>query len=214
MKEGRSFIIFDFDGVIVNSEKKKFVQLKHLLKNYDVRLTKPYFSKMVGMKTEPFLRKYFGKLLSRKQINAIVSARRTALRRNPEEYGAPIDATIKIIKRLHKDKKYVLALATGTDRRIVNAFLRQEKMSRLFEVIVAGNDVKQSKPNPAVYRKALQQLHAKSRQTTAVEDSRAGIQAAHSAGIKNTIALTTNRSSETLKGASRIVSSLANIAIW
>lgn len=205
-------IIFDFDGVIINSERKKFNQLKRILRKEGIKLRESHFKRMIGKKTEQFLKECFRDELSQRRISEIVAKRRNELRRHPAKYGTMIAGTRKIILKL--SKKYDLAIATGTEKRIVTILLKRMKLNKAFKVIITGNDVKESKPNPAVYRKALTRLHVKSKNAVVVEDSPAGILAAKRAGVKDTIALTTTQPPSAFAAGSRIVSSLSKILVW
>ncbi|MBI4145417.1 HAD family phosphatase [Candidatus Woesearchaeota archaeon] len=207
-------IIFDFDGVIMNSERKKFDQLKRILRGDGVHLRKSHFRKMLGKKTERFLKECFRDRLSQKRISEIIAQRRDALRKHPSEYGTMIADTKKVILRLKSDKKYSLAIATGTEKRIVTVLLKRMKLHDAFKVIITGNDVKESKPNPAVYEEALKRLKVKPANAAVVEDSPAGIRAANSAGIKETVALTTTQSRASLSRAKHIFMYLSQMKNW
>ena len=61
-------IIFDFDGVVINSERIKFKRLGHFLKNKGLILKKNDFTQMIGKKTGVFLKERFGGVLTNKQI--------------------------------------------------------------------------------------------------------------------------------------------------
>ncbi|MCB1418311.1 MAG: HAD-IA family hydrolase [Notoacmeibacter sp.] len=83
-----------------------------------------------------------------------------------------------------------LAIATTTSRANLDVLFENSFGAELrswFHVTVCGEDVDRKKPDPAVYRIALEQLAIPARRAVAIEDSRAGVLAARGAGIENVL---------------------------
>ncbi|HLV88253.1 MAG TPA: HAD family phosphatase [Candidatus Sulfotelmatobacter sp.] len=79
---------------------------------------------------------------------------------------------------------FPLAVATSASRQRTQWTLRQLNLAQCFDVVVTGNDVAQSKPDPAIYLLAAQRLAAPPESLVAVEDSVCGVRSAKSAGLR------------------------------
>ncbi|MGE0793084.1 MAG: HAD family hydrolase [Candidatus Woesearchaeota archaeon] len=168
-------IIFDFDGVIVDTENKKFTDLKILLKQQDYVLKKEYFSDMIGKKTDVFILEKFPNI-KKNILKKIISERRKEQNKNIDKYKL-----IKGIKKLLnylKSKNIKIGLTTGSKKQFVLKILEKNKLESFFDVYVTGEDFKSSKPNPECFKLTLKKLNASPKKTIIVEDSNAGIQAA------------------------------------
>ncbi len=130
-------VIFDFDGIIVDSERVKFKRLSLLLKTYNVILKKNDFRAMIGKKTGAFLKQKFSSSLSSKEMAAISRARRKDQTKNIRLYSRPITGVKRFIGFLHQ-KKLLICIATGTKRSIVKKTLQIIQLQKYFGAIVTG----------------------------------------------------------------------------
>lgn len=171
-------IIFDFDGVIVDTELKKFEDLKSLLKNTEFILKEKDFKYMIGKKTSAFLSRKFPKM------NELEIKKITEQRRSLESYNHNlIPGIIELIKFI-KSKKVKIALTTGSNKEQVDRVLKANKIKSYFNLIVSGKDFKESKPSPECYLNTLKKLKLKSSEVIVIEDSVAGIKSSKSANCK------------------------------
>lgn len=108
------------------------------------------------------------------------------------------------IEFLHhiREKKFLMALVTGTSRDELNRMLPNDIQS-FFSVIVTGSDVVHGKPNPEPYQRALDKLQIIQEEAFVVENAPLGIQSAKAAGLR-CIALETSLSEEYLKEADHV----------
>jgi HAD superfamily hydrolase (TIGR01509 family) len=202
-------VIFDFDGVVVATERSKFAWLKHVLKHKGHILRKDDFARMTGKKTAAFLKERFGDKLSPKEMHMIRAAWRRERLRNIKEYSRPIPGAIPFITQL-RNRGVSLCLATGTERVIVRKALRLLGLNKAFQVLITGNECKLSKPNPQVYTLAIKALGMPAKGILVIEDSAAGVLAAKRAGLR-CIAITTTQSMRELGQADVIVSSFREL---
>lgn len=75
------------------------------------------------------------------------------------------------------------AVATSTERNLALIKLERTALKPFFDVIICGDDVTHSKPNPLIYQTAAQALNVKSADCLALEDSTNGVKSAHAAGM-------------------------------
>ena len=166
-------IIFDFDGVIADTESEKFSCLNDILHKHEYHLEKKDFFGMIGKKTAVFLSERFPEMSSR-TITSIVQQRKKSLDIKK----------VKLIKGVRqlliflKSKKYAIALTTGSARDIVEGILELNSLSAYFDVLVCGEDFSSSKPDAECYRITLENLRLAPVEVIVIEDSVAGINAA------------------------------------
>ena len=202
-------IIFDFDGVIVDSERVKFDSLKPILREYGITLRNSEYCHKVGRKATDFLKDRFGKQLSSTQITTIADRRRAGQLRELAKYAKPIRGTKPFIRMLQR-KKLRLCIATGSMRHVVLSLLRALKLRTAFPVLVTGEEYRGSKPDPTVYRIALRKLGLKPHQALVIEDAPAGIIAAKRASIP-VVGIATTHTRRELKKADLVVGSFAEL---
>ena len=97
-----------------------------------------------------------------------------------------------------------LALASGSERAIVEAVLDLGNLRRFFPVTVSGSDIKRGKPAPDIFLRAAELLKIAPRDCWVIEDSKPGVAAALAAGMK-VIAITNTHPAEELQQATCVV---------
>lgn len=202
-------IIFDFDGVIIDSERIKFKRLRHFLKRKGLILLENDFTQMVGKKTGLFLKERFGDVLTNKQIRTLAENRRMDQLLHIKKYCKPIPGIKSFIHSLKK-KGVRLCLATGTNRKIVQKVLQLIGFSNMFDTIVTGEEFTSSKPDPEIYNLTIKKLGTPRKNIFVIEDSAVGILAAKRAGL-HCIAITTTQNKSDFKNADVIVHSFEEL---
>ncbi|MDD5196097.1 MAG: HAD family phosphatase [Candidatus Omnitrophica bacterium] len=202
-------VIFDMDGVIIDSMPYHFLAWYEALRPYGVRVSCFEVYSKEGEKWEKTLRD----LLARSGIKPapqllaeIFSSRQRIFKKFFRRFlfkGAK-----EFILCLYR-KGYSLGLVTGSPLKEVNKILPREIIS-LFKAIVAGDQVKRGKPDPAPYLKASRLLKCRPSQCLVVENAPLGIESAKRAGMF-CVAVTTSLPKEYLKKADIIVDKLQDI---
>lgn len=203
-------VIFDYDGVLVDSDPfSRYVMGKTLLAkglNLDEEGYRKYFA---GRTLRDGLNLFLDNLGRLDEIEEFITLKKSY----DPEYAEHIEAYDDAILLIDKIKeKYRLAIATGSRRSIVDVALKKLGWEELFEVIVCSEDYKNGKPDPEVYLKSLEKLNVAPEEAVVIEDAPWGIEAAHGAGIK-CIAVAHTHSRLELKEADFIVSSLTDVSL-
>ncbi len=193
-------VIFDFDGVLFDTEHKRFSDLKAVLKRYELELPDSSYPDMLGKKTTVFVKGLFPNLDSA-TVSKIAEERRD-LQYNAIEDDKVIEGIPRLLGIL-KDKGIKTAVATGSLRFIVDELLQMHELSSYFDVVVTGEDYGSSKPDPEGYAIALKRLGVKADEAVIIEDAPNGIEAAKKLGC-TAFGLKTYMPDEQLKGADRI----------
>ena len=207
-------VIFDFDGVIADTEHIHFEAFKKVLNLNKYDLTEDeYYSNYLAYDDKTFFAKYY----QNNNLNLDKEYLIELLKSKSDAYDALISNNIKIypgvidfIKQVAG--KYRIAIGSGALKKEIIQILDVIDLTNLFEIIVAADDVTECKPNPEVYYKVLAQLNNKQddkikpSECIVIEDSVLGIKAAKNAGMK-CIAVTNSYSREKLKDADQIIDS-------
>jgi HAD superfamily hydrolase (TIGR01509 family) len=201
-------VIFDMDGVIVDSEPYSMQALIDVLRQYGIDPTEEEIRRSYGRR----IRDDFGDYFSRYGVTAHLE---TAIARKEARYYhlaaghlKPFPGVLLLLKRLH-DRGYRLALASSGDRVKVAFGMQALSLDGTFEAVVCGNDVTRSKPDPEIYLLAAQRLQLPPAACVAIEDAPAGVESAKRAGMR-CIAVTNSVTREQLRQADLIVASLAD----
>jgi HAD superfamily hydrolase (TIGR01509 family) len=206
-------VVFDLDGVLVDSEHVWDEVREELARERGGRWHDRAQADMMGMSSPEwsrYMHDVVGLADSPEEINDEVVRR--LLRRYTIDLPL-IDGSVAAVERLAA--AYRLALASSSNRAVIDAVLEQAQLARLFEVTVSSEEVRRGKPAPDVFLEAAHRLAVDPAACAAIEDSANGIRAAHAAGMR-VIAVPNRRyppPAEALALADVIVDSLAELML-
>ncbi|MFH1307158.1 MAG: HAD family phosphatase [Candidatus Micrarchaeota archaeon] len=173
-------IIWDLDGVLVDSEPIHIQIEIQTLEKYGLELTEEIAKKYFGLSTrECFTRlaQHYKKSLP---IDDMLITHKKLLAKN--YVGAPlVDNILEVLEKLSKN--YTMAIATSSTEELAMIPIKQHSLQKYFKTAVFATDVKKSKPDPEIFLLACSKLNANPRDTIVVEDSQNGVIAAKSANI-------------------------------
>ncbi|MBI5122563.1 HAD family phosphatase [Candidatus Roizmanbacteria bacterium] len=206
----RKLAIFDFDGLMVNSEQVVYLSLKKLFNKYGQILTWDYFARHIGTpvsvsipqfyKDYPLPLSYDDFLLERNSV--IKEAMNTSLKLMP--------GLIQFLNIL-KEKQLILSIGTSAKRRYLKTILMKYNIQHYFKYIVTADDVKRGKPYPDIFVEILKKANFKSNEAFILEDSPSGIQAAKAIQIMCVAIPAPKVNIASFSGASFIVDSLETL---
>lgn len=177
-------VIFDLDGVLVDTEYYQWQGWVEVLKPYGVSLSKEEYFDYAGKRGDiiesELMIKYGikvekGELLRKKENLLINWFESKELKLMPFAREA--------LELLEKNKKYKLAVASGGPEKEVILKLKKTNLYSFFQVIASGSEVKNGKPYPDIYLLALEKLELKADECVALEDTQYGLEAATGAGL-------------------------------
>ena len=175
-------VIFDLDGVLVDSEHVWDDVREQLAYERGGRWHDRAQADMMGMSSvewSRYMHDVIGLSESPAEINDEVVARMLARYRD----GLPlIDGAVAAVERLAGD--FRLAVASSSNPPLIAAVLAGARIASLFELTVSSEEVPRGKPAPDVYLEAARRLALEPDVCAAVEDSANGLRAAHAAGVR------------------------------
>ncbi len=176
-------VIFDMDGVLINTEKWLNVYWQQAAREAGFAVTREHglairslASKFAG----PYLQNIFGPDFD---YEAIRARRKQLMKEHIEKNGIEKKPGVDEILDYLRAKKIKTAVATATDPERTRQYLTQIGIYDKFDQIVSATTVKNGKPEPDVYLYACEQIHEKPGDCIAVEDSPNGILSAYRAGL-------------------------------
>jgi len=178
---GISAVIFDLDGVILDSEERWSQVKKDLVEETGGHWKPEATHAMLGMSSPEwsrYLHDELGVPLSPEEINAAVVARMIEGYRRDLPL---IDGAVEAVHRLAEHWR--LALATSANREVIEVVLESAGLEAAFAVAVSSEEVERGKPAPDVYLEAAARLNVAPGEAAAIEDSTNGLLAARAAGM-------------------------------
>ena len=155
-------VIFDMDGVLIDSEPRHFAVLSELLERAGHTLTRSENEQFIGTTSEAM----FSTLIARHGLSGTVAgyiARYDEMvLRVLQQPHAPAPGVTALIARLRELGKH-LAVASSSRRGWVEATIRSLGLADAFDVVVTGDDVEHGKPDPAIYLLTAQRLSVDAR---------------------------------------------------
>lgn len=177
-------VVFDMDGLIFDSERAGYACWSEVLKTYGVDDITELYSACIGcsrVRTRQLVCEALGADFPFDRFIREVHKIYTACYgggKMPLKPGAR-----EILARLKEERKKT-ALASSSERETVMSLLGAAGLTEYFDVIVTGDMVKKSKPEPDIFLTACALLGAVPERTFAIEDSYNGIRAAYRGGLR------------------------------
>lgn len=195
-------LIFDMDGVIIDTIDFHYIGWKNYLKKWNVNLTREHFKdKMFGTPGRDAVMELINEEHTFESVLKHCDNVDAEFRRVIADYPGvePVKGFKEFAENAFK-RGYLIALGTSAPKENVDVIFNRFGISGLFKTIVTSEDFIHGKPHPEVYLKTLDRLGVSAADAVVFEDSLAGVASGVAAGI-NVIGLTTSQSDQTLRRA-------------
>ena len=176
-------VIFDMDGILIDTEKWLNVYWQQAAKEAGFEVTREdglAIRSLAGKYAGPYLRGIFGDSFD---YEAIRERRKELMREHIAKYGIEKKPGVDDILSYLAEKNIKRAVATATDPERTKQYLTQIGIYDKFDKIVSATTVENGKPQPDVYLYACEQIGEKPEYCIAVEDSPNGVLSAYRAGL-------------------------------
>ena len=207
-------IIFDFDGVILDSENSHFIAFNEGLKNLNINISEDeYYSKYISLDDRGVITNVVNDKnisVTNEEIDMIIKNKNDYFESRLIDNSKLFPGVEELIIQLSKN--FVLSIGSGANRSEIIKTLKNNNIYDYFEIIVSANEVNNPKPNPETYNRVLDNINTdfNINEIIVIEDSPGGIEAAKSAGLK-CIAITNTFNNKELGKADIIVSNYEDI---
>ena len=213
-------VVFDFDGVLANSEPLHFRAFRDVLAQISLTLTEAaYYERYLGYDDVGAFRAIAadaGLTLGEGTIADLVGRKAVHLEALERDASVLFPGAREAILRMARHGP--VAIASGAIRPEILRVLEREGLRAPFQVLVAAGDTPASKPDPAPYLKAVQLLAGvtggpfQPGECVAIEDSRWGLQSAKGAGL-HTVAVTHSYQRADLLDADAVIDHLDELTL-
>ncbi|MGC9974992.1 MAG: HAD family phosphatase [Gaiellaceae bacterium] len=180
-EDGIEAVIFDLDGVLVESEEI-WDEARHTLAlEHDLAWPESAQHDMMGMSSSEWSR-YMHERVGLPETPDEISAE--VVNRLEDLYWRHLpllEGAVEAVERMAK--RFRLGLASSSNRPIIELVLELAAIADRFEVTVSSEEVERGKPSPDVYLEALRRMKVAPARAAAIEDSTNGLLAAHAAGM-------------------------------
>ena len=200
-------VIFDMDGVLVDGEPLHYAAINEILGEEAIQIDIPTYRRYLGTT----LAHTWRDLAARHALahDYAYYARRydVAVTAQYRAHAVPTPGAHRLLARL-QEAGVPCALASSSNRAWVETALAALDMGDAFDVVISGDEVREGKPDPEIYRTAAARLGVPPADCLVIEDAPAGIEAARGAGMRVIGVRTEMTEGLPLSGAERIIDSL------
>ncbi len=214
-------VIFDFDGVIADSELLHFKAFNEALVSYGVEISKQqYFQDYLGLTDTDLFELLIEKGLlkaGKDQIPILAEEKKHCFEKFAQNDAVIIDGVAEFLNLL-QENNIPIAICSGALLVEIETILKKSNLTANFETIVSAEQVEKNKPAPDGFLMALERLnqnHIPAIEPTeciVIEDSHWGLEAANAAGMK-AVAVTNSYAADELKPYDAVVENLSELTI-
>lgn len=177
-------IIFDMDGLMIDSERVTFECYQEILKGMNLTMDEEFYKTLLGKPLKGIYQRFYDVYGNDFPIEDVIKDVHALMAKHFETEGVPIKTGLKSLLEYLKENNYKTIVATSSNRDRVDTILSQAQITDYFDDSICGDEVTKGKPNPEVFLKSCQKLGVNVDEAIVLEDSEAGIQASYDAGIK------------------------------
>jgi beta-phosphoglucomutase len=214
-------VIFDFDGVITDTEILHLHGFNRILERFNIEIPmREYYKEYLGFTDIDCFRavsKKYGLGLNDNVIQELVQEKNHVFEEIAKNESKIIEGVFEFLAML-KRNHIPMAICSGALLVEIEMILEDANLRSYFDVVVSAEQVKKGKPDPEGFLLTLKRLNNKLQQSlkaedcVAVEDSHWGLEAAEAAGM-HTLAVTNSYDANELEKAEKIVSKLSELSI-
>lgn len=188
IKTDTKMLIFDMDGLMVDTERMAIESWEICLKKLNLPIDREFLISLMGTTKFSIYSKFdekYGKdfdyehkiqpQFAQKKMELIMAEKPENLRKK---------GLIELIN-FAKENGLKIAVASSSTKEEVEKILTKAEVFKFFDFIICGDEVKNGKPDPEIFLKAVEKASVSKENTIVLEDSTNGLLAAHNAGIKS-----------------------------
>ncbi|MCI7187793.1 MAG: HAD family phosphatase [Fusobacterium mortiferum] len=185
MKDKIKLVIFDMDGLMVDTESICIKAWDRVFNRYNIKVTKDFYFEIIGSSAKVLEEKIKEKNILKDNLifEDILNAQRQEAASIVETEGIEKKKGIDELLEYLEKKGIKKAVASSSFRKKVDNFLDKVELKNKFDYIIAGDEVKNSKPAPDLYLDVIKKFGISNKNIMILEDSKNGLTAAKNAGI-------------------------------
>ena len=177
-------VIFDWDGTLADTRKAVVYSFQKVLKEAGCHVSDEFIERMMGVGTKKTIIAAYKKCNMRLDVSTLnkLATEKIRIHAGLADIINIFEGVTELLEELQPKVK--IALATMSNREVVDKLLPAKKLVGYFEVVVTADDVTKPKPDPEVFLVSAAELGVKAKNCVVVEDSVFGVRAAKAAGMR------------------------------
>jgi beta-phosphoglucomutase len=203
-------VIWDLDGVLVDSTEGHFVAWQRLFAEEGLQMDRAEFLRTFGQRNDSVLRAALGPDLPAARLRDLGERKEAYFRSLVPQLVRPVPGALALLSALRAAGARQ-AIGSSAPRANLETILSAWGISTLFGATVTAEDVSRGKPAPDVFLTAAARLRVSPARCLVLEDAPPGVEAARAAGMR-CVAVTTTRPATDLQRADRVVVSLTELS--
>ncbi|NMC14879.1 MAG: HAD family phosphatase [Chloroflexi bacterium] len=204
---GALAVLWDMDGVLIDTSPYHFAAWKQVMSQYGLDLNRNSFSAIFGLKNEVIIQKFF-KINDTGLTQEIENLKETIFRKLIHQKITLLPGVYQWLNKF-QSRHILQAVASSAPRENIDFLLKGAGILNFFSAIVSADSLP-SKPDPSIFLKAASTLNITAQNCVVIEDAVYGIEAAHRAGMK-CIAVGNSLSLHELRQADLVVTQLQDL---
>ena len=177
-------VIFDMDGLMIDSERVTFEGYQHILSKMGKTITEDFYITLLGKPIKGIFQRFYDVYGNDFPIESVITDVHQYMAERFETEGVPLKTGLVELLKYCREKGYRTIVATSSNRNRVDKILKSADIEQYFDDSICGDEVTKGKPDPEVFLKSCMKLGVNTDEAVVLEDSEAGIQASYAAGIK------------------------------
>jgi beta-phosphoglucomutase len=203
-------IIWDLDGVIIDSAEEHRKSWHRLAQTVGLSFTDEQFYATFGMRNSAIIPKLWGPMPP-ERVQELADLKEEYFREFVRNAATPLPGAIELLSALH-NAGYLQALASSTPTKNIELINEILGLDRYLSVLVSGESVAHGKPAPDIFLKAAAELGVEPARCLVIEDAVAGVEAAQAGGMR-CIAVADERDLPGLCKAELMVQDLTEVTV-
>lgn len=176
-------VIFDMDGVIVDSEQIWDDAEKHVFSSYGIDITETDQLNTRNMNMQQVSQYWSQKARTPFSLEASEQSVIQRVCQQIQNTPVAMQGALNLLKQIHK-MNFPIGLATNAPRPVCHTVLQCLQIETFFSSVQTADDVENTKPHPEIYLKSADNLKVAPQHCLVFEDSPTGVRAAHAAGMQ------------------------------
>ncbi len=203
-------VIFDMDGVLVDSAAVHLRSWELLAQEYDGVVTQERFAETFGRQNRDIIPMLFGEV-PEPRIQTLADRKEEIYRELIQGHVPIVEGAVDLVRALHQ-AGVRLAVGSSGPRENIALALSAMGVGDCFPIVVSGADVTCGKPDPQVFSLAADRLGVSPGRCVVIEDAPVGVQAARAAGARS-VAVLIYHPAEAFEHADLVASRLADLSV-
>jgi len=211
VSRSKKTILWDMDGVIVNSNSYHFAAWQETFARRGVEFSKDAFTRLFGVRDDSIIRSAMGGEPRQEELDTIAREKEANFRTKIRGNVKPLPGAIRLLNMVKKGN-FKQALVSSAPEANISLITGELNLGGFFNLIVSGKEVAESKPSPGIFLLAAEKLKVEPKDCVVIEDSPFGVKAAKAAGMR-CLAVANTHPKKELEEADKVVDSLEEIEL-